>query len=238
MEEFLAKAKIIESKKIGEGVTKPRKLVLKRNGFQAAGVWKSPSGIGGGTIDKWEHEVAAYRLDKLLDLNMVPCTVKRRFMGTLGSLQLWMTLEMSELERVKENIPVPPEKEDHWNKMIYLQRAFDSLIANRDRTLQNLRYTKDWSIILIDHSLAFSASPTFTERLLYGQNGIRREKPIEKLPRTFVAKLRTLTAKTIREAVEYFLTSEEIKAVMVRKELLVREIDEMIKEKGETAVLY
>ena len=59
-----------------------------------------------------------------------------------------------------------------------------------------------------------------------------------RLPRWFVDKIKTLTFENIRAAVGSTLTDKEIKAILTRRDLLLREISEMVKEQGETAVLY
>jgi hypothetical protein len=236
-EDFLKTAKIIKSEKVGEGVTKPKKLLLKKGDLEAYAIWKRPSGLGAEYNDKWECEIAAYRMDKLLGLNMVPPTVERRYKLSSGSLQLWVSVPMNEKRRTQENIPIPDDKLEHYEKMRSLQRAFDSLIANSDRTLQNLRYTEDWQMILIDHSRAFRDSYPYTAMLIYGKHGLVPQE-LGKLPRTFSEKVRALNFDIIRKAVESYLTDSEIKAILIRKELFLKEINELIKEKGEEAVLY
>jgi len=235
---LLKKGKIVKSQKLGEGVTKPRRLFLKRDDAEGSGVWKCPSSTAAGIFDKWQCEIAAYELDKLLELNMVPPTVERRFRGRTGSCQQFCDLPMSEQMRRNENIPYPPEKEEQIEKMIYLARAFDSLIANVDRSLQNIRFTPDWRLILIDHSRAFRSSRDHREQLMYGKYGRRKPLGFSKLPRKFVEKVKALSYSTIKNAVGFYLNSDEIKAVLARKELLLKEIDEMIQERGEDDVLY
>lgn len=237
-EEFLKTAEIIKSEDISEGITKPKRLLLRKGDAERHAIWKCPGGTDAGAFDKWQAEIAAYRMDKLLGLNMVPPTAERKYRGRSGSIQLWVELETSELERARESIPIPSDKVDHCQKMIDLERAFDSLIANIDRSLQNIRYTKDWRLILIDHSRSFRSSRIYTGQLIYGKNGIRKKMLFLTLPRAFVEKVRSLTYGDIRNAVGPYLTSEEIEAVLIRRKLLLKEVDEMIRESGEDKVLY
>jgi hypothetical protein len=241
-EEFLKTAEIIGFKDIGEGVTKPIRLDLKKGDIERSGAWKNPKGIQEGYLEGWQYEIAAYRMDKLLGLNMVPPTVEREFNGKSGSLQLWIENEMSDLERMEKNIKIPPPVSGRWEKMKYLVRAFDCLIANEDRTQQNIRYTKDWQTIIIDHSRSFRSSKEFTKKLMYGKNGLKMagDRPLlfRQLPRAFVEKIKALNFDNIRLAAGPYLKDNEIRAILARKELLLKEIEEMIKENGEDKVLY
>jgi len=237
-EEFLKTAEIIKSEDIGEGVTKPLKLYLKKGDTQREGVWKNPSGIQDGFLEGWQYEIAAYELDKLINLHMIPPTVERVFKGKRGSLQLWVRSKMSDLERMEQGINIPQEHVLHWNRRKYLMRAFDCLIANEDRTQQNIRYAGEWRMILIDHSRSFRTGRKFTRRLMYGEDGIKGVQMIRQLPRKFVENVKDLTFETIKEAVGPYLSKKEIRAVLKRKELLLEEIKGMIKEKGEDKFLY
>ena len=242
LEEFLRTAEIVEYDEMREGVTKPLKVLLKKGEVERYAVWKNPRGIQKGFLEGWQYEIAAYQMDKLLGLNLVPPTVERKLKGKRGSLQLWIEHEYSLLEIMEQKIPIPrphtPQFE-HFVKMNYLNIAFDSLIANDDRTQQNIRYTKDWRLILIDHSRSFRSSKKFTEQLLYGKHGMRSpELLFRRLPRAFVEKVKALNFDSIKKAVGPHLTDREIKAILIRKELLLVEIEQMIKEYGEDDVLY
>jgi hypothetical protein len=131
--------------------------------------------------------------------------------------------------------------------MKYLTRAWDCLIANDDRTQQNILYTEDWRTILIDHTRAFRSDKAHRERLIYGSNGIKTmddgkggQRPVlfRRLPRGFVEKVRALDKASVQSAVGPYLTAEEIDALIARRPILLAEIDDMIKGNGESAVLY
>lgn len=237
-EEFLKTAEVVGFADIPEGVTKPIRVFLKKGEVEASGAWKKVKGFHDGFLEGWQYEIAAYEMDKLLGLNMVPPTVEREINGKWGSLQFWMDFKMSDLDRMEENIKIPTSMSANWEKMKYLMRAFDSLIANEDRTQQNVRYTDDWRLILIDHSRSFRSSRKFSKNLVYGKKGIKERQLFRMLPRAFVEKIRTLNSDALIKVIGPYLKEKEMKAILARKELLLREIDDMIKEKDEDIVLY
>jgi hypothetical protein len=240
IEGFLESAEIVKAEEIGEGVTKPWRIYVKRDQKELSGCWKNPQGIQKGHLEGWQYEIAAYRMDKLLGLNMVPPTVEREYEGKKGSLQLWVESEFSLLDAMEQGIPLPEKNPEAtvFNRGKYLTRAFDSLIANEDRTQQNILYTKDWRTILIDHSRSFRSKKKFRKKLLYGKNGIKEIKIFRQLPRSFVEKVKSLDYEKIKAAVGRYLTDVEINAVLERKKLLLAEIEEMIEEMGQDKVLY
>ena len=237
-EEFLKIAEITEHSKIPDGVTRPIKLTLKKGEMECSGCWKNPQGMKQGFLEGWQYEIAAYELDKLLGLNMIPPTVEREFKGKKGSLQYWVNFKIRLLEMQEQGIRVPEEKLDSWSKQKYLARAFDCLIANEDRNQQDIGYTNDWRTILMDHSRSFRYSRKFREQLVLGKNGLIEKQLFRRLPRVFVEKIKALDYNQIKEAVGPYLKDKEIKAVLDRKVLLLAEVEEMIKEKGEENVLY
>ncbi len=237
-ESILKKGEIIRHEDIGEGITKPKRMYLKLGNIETSGCWKNPEGIQKGYKEDWEYEIAAYKLDRYFGMGMVPPTVERRFRGRRGSLQLWIDLERSELDRRNDNIPIPADKRMHCDKMLYLARAFDSLIGNIDRTQQNIRWTEDWCLILIDHSRAFRTKRLYTDQLIYGRNGLRKTMEVKELPREFVQKVKALDKDKVRSIVGEYLSYGEIEAMMKRRKLLLKDIEELIEERGEAAVLY
>lgn len=102
-------------------------------------------------------DVAAYRLDRLLELDMVPVTVKRSLGRNDGSLQFLPPKLMNEQERSEggrggsANCPLP----EQWSAMY----VFDALIFNEGRTPERITYrTDDWQLILVGHDRAFDKS--------------------------------------------------------------------------------
>jgi len=102
-------------------------------------------------------DVAAYRLDRLLGLDMVPVTALRKVDGADGSLQFFPEKSNDEGERSssgrggRASCELPLQ----WEAMY----VFDTLIYNEGRSLQRMRYLPSrWNLILIEHERAFKAA--------------------------------------------------------------------------------
>ena len=108
--------------------------------------------------------VAAYRMDRLLDLDMVPVTVMRTVNGEVGSLQFMPGNSTDEAERSSSGrggsatCPIT----DQWDAMY----VFDVLIYNERRTRRRMMYDKStWQLILSEHDRAFAIKRGRPEQL-------------------------------------------------------------------------
>ena len=240
-EEFLNTAEIVGQEQPfsdREALTRPWRLTLEKDGISKDALWKNPEGRMRGFIENWKWEIAAYRMDKLLGLNMVPPTVEKEFQNNPGSCQLWIDAKMSLKDKYEQNIDTPSYKVFHWNRALYLQRAFDNLIANEDRHQNQYLITEDWRIILIDHSRSFRTSGKFAKKLIYDEKYKEGPRLMKQLPRAFVEKLKALDAESIKAAVGDYLTDKEIEYVLIRRDLIIDWLNKYIKKQGEENVLY
>lgn len=219
-------------------VTSPWRLTLKEDGIVRDALWKNPDGLMGGFLEGWRYEVAAYLLDKHLGLGMVPPTVERRFHGDRGSLQLWIPDTMALKVKLAKKVKTPQIKIFSWNRATYLQRAWDNLIANEDRHTNQILVTADHRMILIDHSRSFRTGKKFTRDLIFSERSREGPKLMSELPRAFVERLKALTLESVRTVAGGYLKDDEIAAVLVRRDLILAEIDRLVRKDGEANVLY
>ena len=133
-----------------------------------------------------------------------------------------------------KDIPIPEAARESIEDRKYLTRAFDSLIANDDRTQQNVRYTTDWRTILIDHSRAFRSDPGILQDPLFRAARDEEERRREArsssaaFPGRSWTSSRSLTFEGVRAAEGPYLTEAEVRAVIARRDLLLQEIEESI----------
>jgi hypothetical protein len=240
-EKFLKNSKLVKDEQpwgTKEAVTEPFRLTLERDGTVRQAIWKNASGRIRGYLENWRWEIAAYRLDKHLKLYMIPPTVERRFKGDRGSCQLLIDSKISFMEKEVQGLKVPEDKLTAWNHAVYLQRAFDNLIANDDRHGRNIRITEDWRVILIDHSRSFRTTKKLTKNLIYDEKNKAGPKLMKQMPRDFVEKLKALDFEKLQEIVDEYLTKKEINAVLLRRDLILAWLNKRISELGEAEVLY
>lgn len=74
--------------------------------------WISP-GRKTGFWESYKSEMAAYELDKVLDLRMIPPSVESRVDGTLGAAVMWVSPVRSFKPMGGPPTP-PPERADSW----------------------------------------------------------------------------------------------------------------------------
>jgi len=239
-ESFLLTADITGSEQFrgDQAVTSPWKLTLKSDDIVRDTLWKNPEGMMGGFLEGWRYEIAAYLLDKHLELGMIPPTVERRFHENRGSLQLWIPECITLKQKTEQKIKTPLIKVFNWNRCTYLQRAWDNLIANEDRHMNQILITPDYRMILIDHSRSFRTGKKFVKQLIYTERHREGPKLMSELPRAFVDKIKALNFDSIKTIVGDYLKDAEIEAVLTRRDLILAEIDRIVKKEGEANVLY
>jgi hypothetical protein len=237
IKQFLLTAKVVAHKQSTKGITQPWRLTLSDGtlthdaSFQAIDEQKFRQVLANGTtemnfVDSYKNNIAAYALAELLGMDdVLPVYVERKWEGHSGSLSWWLPAKMDEQERVRQKIEVPDK--DAWNKQMYRILVFDQLVYDKDPNLTNVLISQDWKIWRIDFTRAFRIAKDVETP----QNLIHCERQL-------FEKLKALDANEVAEKTKHYLTKDEVKAVMSRRDKIVQQFQKMISEKGENEVLY
>jgi hypothetical protein len=220
MEQFLQHARVVRKQDTSKGVTGTRRVTLSNGTLthdasvqtidESRTVFQATNGRTEFNFrDTWRFNVAAYLLDKLLDIDMIPATVARPFDGKDASFTWWVDdVLMDEGARLKRNVAPPDSR--LWNEQMWIVRVFDQLIYNTDRNLGNLLITKDWHIWMIDHTRAFRV-----------QRELKSPGNLTNCDRELLGKLQTLNAGLLKKAMGDYLGPGEISGLLARRDAVV-----------------
>jgi hypothetical protein len=177
-------------------------------------------------VDSYKYNIAAYRLAEQLGIDeMLPVYVERNLQGHSGSLGWWLPVKMDEAERLRHNAH-PPDA-DAWNKQMLKLRVFDELVYDTDPNLTNVLIGNDWKLYRIDFTRAFRLN----EELQNPKNLVRCERKL-------FESLKRLDRNELAQNTKGYLNKNEVKALMARRDKIVRYFEKLIAEKGENEVLY
>jgi hypothetical protein len=234
---FLLTAKVVNSREAKKGITHTLRLTLSDGtithdaSFQALDEHKHEMKLATGAVelnfvDSYKYNLAAYALAELLGMDdMLPVYVERKWEGNPGSLSWWLPVKMDEAERYKRKLTAPDA--DAWNNQMYKIRVFDQLVADDDVNLTNVLIGESWKIWRIDFGRAFRLN-----------KDLKSPKDLVRCDRQLLEKLKALDANALTEKTSRYLTKDEVKAVMARRDKIVAQFQRMIAEKGENEVLY
>jgi hypothetical protein len=220
IEQLLSDGNYSKMESVPIGVTKPQRATLEGG---ARFAWKPlKPGYNKGFMESYKAEIAAYRLDRMLDLHMVPPIVERTIDGKNGAAVYWV--ENTRPWSVKQ----PPQgPEPMWSLQLTRMKMLDLLIANIDRNQGNLIYDADWHLILIDHSRAF-----------IDKKDLKGLAPLGRVDRKLWEKMSALTMEDLDRVLDKWVDTKGKKALLVRRDLMAKEIKALIAKRGETSVFY
>jgi len=217
-EAFIRDAPIDHFEEVPIGVTHPRRAYFKPGGLVESVAWKVlPPGRANGYWESYKSEIAAYEMDKLLGMDMVPVSVEKKWKGDKAAAILWL----SPIHSWKEMQDKPKPRK--WVAQVARMKMFDDLTCNRDRNAGNLLVDDDWNLFLIDHSRAFIDDKGLAVAL-------------ELVDRALWAKMQALDEAALTHALAEWVDRGGIRAMIARREKMKAAIDALVKEKGESAV--
>lgn len=200
IEEYLRTAECVSM--YGTDPRKSTRCTLPPGGPFPRMAWRSlPPGMYRGFWESYKADIAAYEIDKLLKMDMVPPSVERQLQGITGAAQLWV----ENILGLKEGESPDESHRAHWEDQLVRMAMFDNLIGNRDRTRGNIIRDAEWNAILLDHSRAF---------------GTGSELPVKmtRIDGAFWTKIESLTRTQLDTALRGLIGDDEIQAILDRRE--------------------
>lgn len=157
--------------------------------------------------------VAAYRLDRLLNLNMVPVSVVREVGGKWGALQFVPVKSIDEVQRQKKRAgggawcPLP----EQWASMM----IFDVLIANYARDANSIYYDlTNWRIMLVGSNNAFTLSTAMPTSFYESKTPVGP---------SWRAGLKSIDTDTLQATLGDVLDERRIRTLSKRRDLLLKQ---------------
>ncbi len=233
--EFMLTAEIVESERIGKGVTEPWRLTLSDGtlthdvGFQSVNERRDQARLGNrvelGFTDAYRYNIAAYRVAELLGLDhMIPVTVERRWKTQPGAMTWWVDDVMMDEEARLADRRWPDDMEA-FNRQYSQMLVFAELVYDTDRNHGNILYDTDWRLWMIDFSRAFRI-----------WDDLRSPKSLNRCDRALLSGMRGLTRDQVEEQVGPYLTGDEVNAMLERRDKLVQHFDALIAERGDSVL--
>lgn len=176
--------------------------------------------------DSWTFNVAGYRIDRLIGMNVVPVSVERNHGYSQAAFTWWLDdVMMDEEERLarkkanekakeEEKKDVEPPDVEKWNQQMQMVRVFDELIGNVDRNLGNLMITNDWRVWPIDHSRAFRTNKQ-----------LKTPANVTRADRAVFERMKALDKDTLKKATGKYLSTFQIDAILARRDAIVKRIE-------------
>lgn len=220
MEAFLLKAEVVRTRGTEKGVTNSLRATLRDGALthdahiqtvdESKMQFRGDSGVTEFNFrDSWHFNIAVYKIDRMLGLNLVPVSVKRNWKSEQGAFTWWVDdVLMDEGQRLKTK--ASPPNPVCWSQQSRMLRLLDQLIDNVDRNLGNVLITKGWRIWAIDHTRAFRFSRT-----------PKTLKSLTAVDRGVLARLEALDFDTVKDAVDGHITDNDVRNLLSRRDAIV-----------------
>ena len=225
IERFLKEADVVSTKSTKKGVTDSLQATLSdgklthaahvQNIDESKREFRSNQGVEFDFRDSYLFNIAGYKIDRLIGLNMVPVSIARTHRSSPSAFTWWIDdVLMDEGDKVKNKVNAPNPVE--YSRQRALMYVFDELIANIDRNQGNIVYTKDWRLWLIDHTRAFRKN-----------SDLKVPARITRCDRQVYEKLKALDRQTLKTEVGRQLDDGQIKSLLARRDAIIKKLDSL-----------
>jgi hypothetical protein len=225
LEDFMRNAPVVNVEDIGTGITKPKRVTQERDGTINDAAFKYEDTHPGlekkskyiakryNDSDRYAYDVAAYRLDRMLDWEMVPTAVLAEVQGDKGALSDWVENAINERDRLEKDLPFTGSCKQ--SEQYRLRFVFDILIHNDDRNLTNILWTRDdFMMKFIDHSLAFRSTKK--------RPGQYRKVTLQ-VSDLLRSRLESLNIENLSQELSPYLHERQIEGILARRDLILKE---------------
>jgi hypothetical protein len=228
LEQFLERAVVVERTEISRAGLAAEVWEMEGEGLKVRGIFKDieqePPGPGRPESRRYQHEVAAYELDRMLDIGLVPPVVVREVDGRRGALRAVSetALDLVSLRGIQDIEGATPQETikavaeayglavEELAEQVVRARVFDGLIGNLGRTdVDKLFIPAEGRVALVDQDEAFGLSTDVDPALL---------NPCRPLPADLRIYLMELSADGLKDDLGGYLTGPQIDAILQRRD--------------------
>ncbi len=211
VEEYLRTAECIRMEQL-TGVS--TRCVLRPGGPVSRMHWfPLLRGVYRGFREDYKSNIAAYELDKLLRMDMVPPAVERELQGNRGAATQWVE---NLIDWSKTETSASASERAHWQQQLVRMRMFDNLIGNGDRNQGTMLADAAWNLMLIDHTRAFGPDADLPNKLT-------------QIDRDYWARLENLTRTQLDATLRRWIDDDQIGAILKRREKMAAEVKSLVR---------
>jgi hypothetical protein len=228
MEQFLREAVVGERTNLSRGGLTAERWELEGKGMKLRAIFKDveqePPAPGRADSRRYQHEVAAYQLDRMLDIGLVPTVVVREVDGRRGALRplAETALDLVSVRTVQKLEGSPPEETieavaqaygvglQELREQVIGARVLDGLIGNLDRPdVDKLFLPGEGRVALVDQDEAFGLSTEIDPVLL---------EPCRPMPADLHVYLGMLSAESLEDDLGDLINAAQIEAILKRRD--------------------
>lgn len=218
LERFLLNAPVVNCSMIQRGIRYAEVCELDVDDLNLRAVFQSVDEQPGQVAEppqsvprSWRNEVAAYKLDRMLQLGMVPVTVERTVDGRPGSLQVWLesAVDLAILETYGRL-----DLLDNVEQDVIVAKAFTAFLDVYERARAGkMLLPHEGRVAIADSTKGFSKSPELQMDLM--------PEPCGPMRADREALLRSLTPEGLERELGRWLDSEQISALLARRDRIL-----------------